>query len=71
MPYAKLKAQGVVRWEGSGGRVGKEAEEGCFPHLYNGLRVGDGEVDEVGDWKKGKGKWSAEGWPFGGVDVPV
>lgn len=70
IPYEKVKAAGVVKWEARDGRPGEEWEEECFPHLYNGLKVGREEVDEVGVWERGPNGWSAEGWPFGEVDVP-
>lgn len=70
IPYAHVKEQGVVRWEFTDGRQGSENEEGCFAHLYNGLKVGRDEVDSVGEWKKGSDGWSADGWPFIQVDVP-
>lgn len=60
----------VVKWESPAGEVGQEGEEGFFPHLYNGLKVGKDEVEAVGEWKKGAGQWSREGWPFREEDVP-
>ncbi|KAI9737201.1 MAG: hypothetical protein M1818_005733 [Claussenomyces sp. TS43310] len=76
IPYARVRP--VVRWEDSAGlppdracwdaRI--EGGAGLFPHLYNGLRLGRDEVDEVRVWEIAEAGWRVEDWPFGEVDVP-
>ena len=37
---------------------GREGEDGCFPHLYNGNQLGKNEVDSVASVNKAHGeKW--------------
>lgn len=79
IPYDRV--EGVVRWEDSAGLEADDPKAcwdatvdggaGMFPHLYNGLKVGRDEVDEVRVWEKSERGWSADGWPFGSVDVPA
>lgn len=61
----------VVKWESTQGEAGDEGQEGCFPHLYNGLKVGKDEIGAVGEWKRVGEEWSSEGWPWGDEDTPV
>jgi len=76
IPFERVKD--VVRWEDSAGLPPERAcwdaavpgGAGLFPHLYNGLRLGAAEVDEVGVWKRDAEGWTPDGWPFGEVDVP-
>ncbi|KAL2067729.1 hypothetical protein VTL71DRAFT_15825 [Oculimacula yallundae] len=51
-----------------------DEKRGFFPHIYSnagegegeqGLKLGKEEVESVGKWEKGDGKWSAASWPFG------
>ncbi|KAJ9301904.1 hypothetical protein DTO271G3_770 [Paecilomyces variotii] len=45
-----------IRWEDPDGQVcGPRAGEGQFPHLYNGLKLGRGEVESVAIWKNQDG----------------
>jgi uncharacterized protein (DUF952 family) len=61
-----------------GGCWDVEGSKGFFPHVYanagpgegeQGLKLGRDEIERVGIWKRGDGKWTPEGWPFG-EDVP-
>ncbi|KAJ3549530.1 hypothetical protein NMY22_g853 [Coprinellus aureogranulatus] len=56
LEYAKVKEQ--IKWETPQRALGKEGEDGCFPHLYNGNRLGKNEVDSVSSVEKAK----AETW---------
>lgn len=69
IPYTGVKD--VVKWESTDGTPGEAGQTGCFPHLYNGLKVGRDEVDRVTIWQRDADKWSAKTWPFGDVDCPV
>ncbi|KAI9375012.1 hypothetical protein BJX61DRAFT_540284 [Aspergillus egyptiacus] len=45
-----------VRFEDPEGRVcGPRPEEGLFPHLYNGLKLGRDEVESMSVWKNEDG----------------
>ncbi|KAG9004887.1 hypothetical protein FRB94_001984 [Tulasnella sp. JGI-2019a] len=76
IPYARVKQ--FVKWEDSNGLSKEEAcwdasvegGAGLFPHIYNGLKLGKDEVDEVKIWERNEEGWLAKGWPFGDVDVP-
>ena len=38
----------LIKWEDPKGEVcGPRGEEGLFPHLYNGLKLGKDEVESV------------------------
>jgi len=54
-----------------GGCWDTEGKAGFFPHIYNGLKVGKEEVDDVGEWRKGSEGWSGEDWCWGEVDRPI
>ncbi|PPQ65214.1 hypothetical protein CVT26_000191 [Gymnopilus dilepis] len=42
-----------IKWENSKGTApGGVGEEGIFPHLHNGLRLGCNEIESVATWKK-------------------
>ncbi|KAH9910580.1 hypothetical protein B0H21DRAFT_704959 [Amylocystis lapponica] len=57
LAYAPLEVQ--IRWEDPKAEVcGPRGGEGMFPHLYNDLKVGKGEVESMAMWKKEEG----EGW---------
>ena len=72
----RIPYQGVekhIKWEDAkgkqpdepGGCWDVEGKMGYFPHVHgNGLKIGLEEVDEVGVWKRGSGRWSAQEWPF-------
>ena len=61
----------MTKWESAVDRSeGREWEEGYFPHLHNGLKLGREEIDEVAEWTRMQDGWEVEGWPFGEVDVP-
>lgn len=62
-----------------GGCWDVEGTKGLFPHVYANagpgegeqrLKLGRDEVESVGIWKRGDGKWGSEEWPFG-EDVPT
>lgn len=64
IPYAGVEKD--VRWEDAKGKtpdeVGgcwdSEGRAGLFPHVYNGLKLGRAEVDDIGVWQRqtdGKG----------------
>ncbi|CZR60157.1 uncharacterized protein PAC_10053 [Phialocephala subalpina] len=79
VPFEGVKK--FVEWEDAkgkgpdekGGCWDVEGRKGLFPHVYGngvdgeeaGLRLGKGEVDEVGRWERGGERWGKEGWPFG------
>ena len=47
-----------------------EADKGYFPHVHgNGMRLGNGEVDNVGKWERGE-NWTPGSWPFE-EDIPT
>ncbi|RMJ25053.1 hypothetical protein PHISP_04072 [Aspergillus sp. HF37] len=47
-----------VRWETPEGNVcGPRPDEGLFPHLYNGLKLGRDEVESLGVWKNEDDCW--------------
>ncbi|KAL5341267.1 hypothetical protein BJX70DRAFT_395987 [Aspergillus crustosus] len=55
IPYERVAKD--IRFEDPEGRVcGPRPEEGLFPHLYNGLKLGRDEVESIGVWT------SEEGW---------
>ncbi|KAL4869298.1 hypothetical protein BDV12DRAFT_196537 [Aspergillus spectabilis] len=55
IPYARVAKD--IRFEDPEGRVcGPRPEEGLFPHLYNGLKLGRDEVESISVWT------SEEGW---------
>jgi len=81
IPYERVEK--FVKWEDTKGKGPEEVggcwdvkgEKGYFPHIYaNGedgsLKLGRDEVESVGKWERGEGKWGSEGWPFGREDVP-
>ncbi|KAI0337474.1 hypothetical protein BDW22DRAFT_1364134 [Trametopsis cervina] len=49
--YAPLRDTELVRWEDAPGG------EGVFPHLYNGMKLGKDEVEEVGFWERDEKTW--------------
>ncbi|KAK7061608.1 hypothetical protein R3P38DRAFT_2830471 [Favolaschia claudopus] len=57
-----------VKWETPNAEVcGERGEEGFFPHLYNGGRLGSGEIESVAVWHQTGGSWDsalqkAEAW---------
>jgi len=59
--------EGSIKWENSKG-TGGIGEEGFFPHLHNGLRLGKGEIESVAEWEKESGwniaveKAKSESW---------
>lgn len=70
--YQKTAKQQDIRWEdGKGTHTGREGEEGYYPHLYNGLKLGREETDSVALWERAEEGWDAQGWPFEGDDVPA
>lgn len=76
IPYGTVKQ--CVKWEDSTGLSKDEAcwdaevegGAGLFPHIYNGLKLGIDEVDEVRIWEKEGNTWTAAAWPFGSIDAP-
>ncbi|KAI9049610.1 hypothetical protein LZ554_006636 [Drepanopeziza brunnea f. sp. 'monogermtubi'] len=84
IPYERV-ADFVVWEDANGEEPGEDDEgwdvedaTGFFPHVYAnagpgegelGLKLGRDEVESVGVWKRGRGKWTPDGWPFG-EDVP-
>ncbi|KAH9935523.1 uncharacterized protein B0H18DRAFT_976094 [Fomitopsis serialis] len=59
LAYDPLEEKKLVRWEDPTAEVcGPRGGEGMFPHLYNGLKLGKGEVDSVATWERRDG----EGW---------
>jgi len=53
LPYASVENQ--IKWEDTAGDQGQHGAEGFFPHLYNGFRMGNAEVDRVEILEKGDG----------------
>lgn len=61
LPYDRLES--LIRWEDPKGEVcGDRPGEGLFPHLYNGLRVGNAEVDGVRYWDREAQGQGARSW---------
>ncbi|KAF7355204.1 hypothetical protein MSAN_01436200 [Mycena sanguinolenta] len=64
--YAKVEKE--IRWESPDAKVcGERGGEGFFPHLYNGGRLGSGEIESVAVWNRTSGNWDealekAESW---------
>ncbi|KAL4966239.1 DUF952 domain-containing protein [Aspergillus stella-maris] len=55
IPYERVARD--IRFEDPEGRVcGPRPDEGLFPHLYNGLKLGRDEVESIGVWT------NEEGW---------
>ncbi|OJJ59875.1 hypothetical protein ASPSYDRAFT_44271 [Aspergillus sydowii CBS 593.65] len=55
IPYGRVARD--IRFEDPEGRVcGPRPEEGLFPHLYNGLKLGKDEVESMSVWT------NEEGW---------
>ncbi|KAI0090534.1 hypothetical protein BDY19DRAFT_715394 [Irpex rosettiformis] len=51
IPFARVQTN--IKWEDPKGEVcGDRPGEGRFPHLYNGLKLGNDEVDEVVVWER-------------------
>lgn len=47
-----------IRWEDPKAEVcGPRGGEGMFPHLYNGLKLGKGEIESVARWERTEGGW--------------
>ncbi|KAJ5534602.1 hypothetical protein N7527_000856 [Penicillium freii] len=45
-----------IRWESPDGKVsGPRPDEGLFPHLYNGLKLGREEIESVAIWQNDEG----------------
>ncbi|KAI3231048.1 hypothetical protein DTO012A9_6545 [Penicillium roqueforti] len=45
-----------IRWESPDGKVSAPRPgEGRFPHLYNGLKLGRGEIESVAIWQNDEG----------------
>ncbi|KAF8582994.1 hypothetical protein K439DRAFT_1390944 [Ramaria rubella] len=56
VPYAVIEKD--VRWEDPKAEVcGERGGEGMFPHLYNGLRLGNAEIESFQLWMKTEGGW--------------
>ncbi|KAL4929991.1 DUF952 domain-containing protein [Aspergillus undulatus] len=54
IPYERVAPD--IRFEDPEGRVcGPRPEEGLFPHLYNGLKLGRDEVESMSVWTNEKG----------------
>lgn len=54
--YNKFEDQ--IRWEDPKAEVcGPRAGEGMFPHLYNGLKLGKDEIENVEVLTQGEGGW--------------
>ncbi|THV50551.1 hypothetical protein BGAL_0146g00280 [Botrytis galanthina] len=70
-PYIKWENAVGKQPEEIGGCWDTEGKAGFFPHIYNGLKVGKEEVDDVGEWRKGNEGWSGEDWCWGEVDRPI
>ena len=52
-----------IRWEDPKAEVcGPRGGEGMFPHLYNGLKLGRGEVESVRILRRQTEDDKAEGW---------
>ena len=59
-----------IKWEDPKGEVcGPRAGEGMFPHIYNGFKLGKGEIESVQEWERSAGGWEDavkkakdEGW---------
>jgi len=58
-----------IKWEDSKGTApGEVGEENMFPHLYNGLRLGNAEIESVVAWEQESswdatiGKAASDGW---------
>ncbi|KAJ7276271.1 hypothetical protein B0H12DRAFT_11565 [Mycena haematopus] len=57
-----------IKWETPNAEVcGERGGEGFFPHLYNGGRLGSGEIESVVVWRRTSGNWDdvlkeAESW---------
>ncbi|KAL2001753.1 hypothetical protein VTN02DRAFT_1307 [Thermoascus thermophilus] len=50
------RVEGDIRWESPAADVcGPRPEEGLFPHLYNGLKLGRDEVESLAVWKNENG----------------
>ncbi|RHZ47205.1 DUF952 domain-containing protein [Aspergillus thermomutatus] len=46
-----------IRWESPDAKVcGPRPDEGLFPHLYNGLKLGKDEVESIAVWTN-EGRW--------------
>ena len=49
IPFEKVEKD--IRWESPDAKVcGPRPEEGLFPHLYNGGKLGSEEVESVVEW---------------------
>ncbi|TRM62911.1 hypothetical protein BD626DRAFT_496947 [Schizophyllum amplum] len=49
------KVADKIRWESPDAKVcGPRPDEGLFPHLYNGPKLGKEEVEDVARWEKGE-----------------
>jgi len=60
--YAPLEDAKLIKWEDAKAEVcGPRGGEGMFPHLYNELVLGSGNVESVRVWEKGEGI-EGEGW---------
>ncbi|TFK43391.1 hypothetical protein BDQ12DRAFT_674905 [Crucibulum laeve] len=47
-----------IRWEDPKAEVcGQRGDEGMFPHLYNGGRLGNNEIDSIQHWEKDNAGW--------------
>ncbi|OJJ86960.1 DUF952 domain-containing protein [Aspergillus glaucus CBS 516.65] len=54
IPYGSIEQD--VRWEPPEGKGGPRPDEGLFPHLFNGLKLGRDEVESVAIWTN-QGGW--------------
>ncbi len=62
IPFEPVKKN--IRSESPDGKVcGERPGEGLFPHIYNGLKLGNEEVDAVAKWERGDG-WKDGGGPW-------
>ena len=57
LAYAPLEDHQLIRWEDPKAEAcGPRGGEGMFPHLYNGLQLGRGEVESVATWARREGE---------------
>ncbi|KAF9071911.1 hypothetical protein BDP27DRAFT_1218621 [Rhodocollybia butyracea] len=57
LPYGRLEEENLIKWEDPKGEAGPRGGEGVFPHLYNGLKLGQDEVDSIKVLEAVAGSW--------------
>ncbi|MCJ1442270.1 MAG: hypothetical protein MMC23_002763 [Stictis urceolatum] len=62
VPYERVEK--FIQWDAPDEKnCGPRPDEGAFPHIYNGFKLGREEVDVVGRWERG------QGWENGGGEL--